>query len=293
MVEKRILVSDDIKKAAAALRKLRPVYETFINFYEQVFKAQEASKNQIDIAPIQISDEMLSLKTEENFPLIDIADFAVDMKSANKLFIELCKTAKGTNERLAGSARKILDAINGVLDPKTLFTSLLNGDDKNFEEAAKELSIAKNVLAFFTYNSLKPSITLCAEQLSVYLDKEDLWQQGYCPICGSPPVLSMLQGEGKRFLICSFCWHKWPVKRAFCPFCNTHDNKTFHYFFSEEEKEYRVYTCDSCKKYIKTIDTKKAERTIYPPMEQIVTLHLDMKASEMGYKSGLALLIYE
>ena len=92
MVEKTVLVSDDIKRAAAALRKLRPAYETLINFYEQVFKAQEASKNQIYIAPIQISDEMLSLKTEENFPLIDIADFAVDIKSANKLFIELCES---------------------------------------------------------------------------------------------------------------------------------------------------------------------------------------------------------
>jgi FdhE protein len=293
MVEKTVIVSDDIQKAAAALKNFRPAYAEMLNFYEQVFTAQEASKNQIDIAPIQISDEMLSLKTKEKFPLIDIAEFVVDMKSAHKLFIDICKTAKRTNERLADAAQKILDAINGALDPKALFTSLLNGDDKKFEEAAKDISVTKNVLAFITYSSIKPSLTLCAEQLSSYLDNEDLWSQGYCPICGSPPVLSILAGEGERFLICSFCWHKWPVKRAFCPFCNTHDNKTFHYFFSEEEKEYRVYTCDSCKKYIKTIDTRKAERAIYPPLEQVVTLHLDMKASEMGYKSGLALLIYE
>ena len=285
MVEKTVIVSDDIKKAAVALRKLRPAYQTFINFYEKIFTAQEASKNQIDIAPIQISNEMLSLKTKEKFPLIDIADFVVDMKSALKLFIDICKTAKRTNEHLADAAQKILNAINGALDPKALFTSLLNGDDKKFEEVAKELGAEKNVLAFITYSSLKPSITLCAEQLSIYLDKKDLWQQGYCPICGSPPVLSMLQGEGKRFLICSFCWHKWPVKRVFCPFCNTTDSSIVHYFFSENEKEYRVYTCENCKKYIKTIDTKNAERRIYPSLEHVVTLHLDMKANEMGFSS--------
>jgi len=291
MVEKTVIVSDDIQKAAAALKNFRPAYAEMLDFYEQLFLAQEASKNQIDIAPIQISDEMLSLKTKEKFPLIDIADFVVDMKSAHKLFIDICKTAKGTNERLAGSAQKILDAINGAFDSKTLFTSLLKGDDEKMAEAAKQLSVEKSVLACITYSSLQPSLTVCAEQLSVYLDKKDLWQQGYCPICGSPPVLSMLAGEGERFLICSFCWHKWPVKRVFCPFCKAFNNKTFHYFFSEEEKEYRVYMCDSCKKYMKTIDTRKAERTIYPPLEQVVTLHLDMKANEMGFQSDITHLI--
>ena len=63
------------------------------------------------------------------------------------------------------------------------------------------------------------------------------------------------------------------------------------YFFSEEENEYRVYTCDNCKKYIKTIDTVKIDRFIYPPLEQVVTLHLDMQANQKGFESGLLALM--
>jgi FdhE protein len=49
--------------------------------------------------------------------------------------------------------------------------------------------------------------------------------------------------------------------------------------------------CDNCKKYIKTLDTRKVERLIYPPLEQISTIHLDIKAQEMGFVPGIKLFM--
>jgi FdhE protein len=103
------------------------------------------------------------------------------------------------------------------------------------------------------------------------------------------PILSILESDGVRSLICGFCWYAWSVKRGFCPFCENQENKQLHYFFSEEEEEYRVYLCDNCNKYIKTIDTRKAARMIYPPLEQVLTLHLDFKAQEEGFEPGIKL----
>jgi len=291
MSAKKTMVSDDIKKAAMALRKQRPAYAEILEFYEQVFVAQEICKNQIDIAPIEISDEIRSVKAREKFPLIDISEFRIDMHAATDLFTIICQIATSSTERLATSAQKLLGALDADLDSKTLFSNLLNPNDTRIQAVAKKLNIETNILTFVTYSSVKPALTLCAEQLSMYLDKEDPWQKGYCPICGSPPVLSMLDGEGERSLICSFCWYNWPVKRIFCPFCDLHDSKTFHYFFSKEEKEYRVYTCESCNRYIKTIDSRKIDRIAYPPLEQVVTLHLDMQARQKGFKSDLRLYI--
>ena len=57
------------------------------------------------------------------------------------------------------------------------------------------------------------------------------------------------------------------------------------YFYSEEEKEYRVDVCDGCGKYIKTVDIRKTDRLLYPPLEQVSTLHLDIQAREKGLKS--------
>jgi FdhE protein len=125
------------------------------------------------------------------------------------------------------------------------------------------------------------------------LDKDDPWLKGYCPICGSAPILSLLEGEGARSLICSFCWHQWPVKRVNCPFCDNSDSKTLHYLFSDAEKDRRVDLCDKCHKYIKTLDTRQVGRQIYPPLEQIATLHLDVKAREEGFEAGVRLFLEE
>ena len=277
----------DIKNAAAVLKELRPAYLKMLDFYENVFVAQEESKKNTDIAPILISDELLSIKSKQRFSLIDPAGFVLDMEAAGSLFLTICKTAKNANPHLAQSAKKLLVAVNRGFDPKSIFPDLLQENNEHIGEAAKQLDIEQNVLIFFIYNSINPSIRLGAEQLSVYLDRQDPWQRGYCPICGNPPALSIIEDEGRRSLICSFCWYPWPAKRGMCPFCEKCGKKTLGYFFSEEENEYRVYTCDDCNRYMKTIDTSKADRLIYPPLEQVVTLHLDIQANQKGYQSGL------
>ncbi len=288
MSENTTITSNQIMKAVESLKGLRPVYGAILDFYGKIFVAQEDSKSKLHIDPIQISEEMLSIKAEDNFPLINMSEFAIDAKGAGDLLIRICDIVKKAGGDMVSTNQTVLKAIEaGTLDQKELFAGLLNEDDAFFENTAKELEIEKKALAFIAYSSLKPSLSMCAEQLSAYLDKDKPWGKGYCPICGSPPGLSMFQGEGERFLFCGFCWHKWAFNRIFCPFCDNTDTKTLNYFFSEDEKEYRVDLCDGCKKYIKTVDTRKAERIIYPPLEQVATLHLDIKAKEMKYESGI------
>jgi len=281
------LTPDQVAKAAETIKKLRPVYASLLNFYEQVFVAQEDAKSRIQMDPIQISEAILAVKAEEKLPLINMSEFKIDSKSAGELLKKICTIAKDANENMANSAQALLAAIDSeYFDLDLLFSSLIEENDAFFVETAEDRNIDKNILAFLTYSSIQPSLTLCAEQLATYLHADDPWEKGYCPICGSPPGLSLLEEEGARFLTCSFCWHRWSARRVYCPFCENTDSKTLHYFFSEEEEDYRVDVCDGCNKYIKVIDTRKANRVIYPPLEQISTLHLDIQAREKGLESG-------
>ena len=283
------LTSDQIKIAVESIKMNKPVYTDMLDFYGRIFEAQEVSKSRLQIQPLQISQEMCTVKAREKFPLIEIKEFLYDESEAGKLFLVICNLAKEVNPRLAADAAAILKAVDIIIKPAELFSGLLNGDDLFYEKIAGELKITGATLGFISYSSLKPSLSVCADQLSSYLNTAEPWLKGYCPICGSPPVLSILEGGGDRSLICSFCWHPWSVKRVFCPFCENHDSKTQHYFYDEGEKEFRVDLCDSCKKYLKNIDSRETERMIYPPLEQIASLHLDYKAKEMGYESGILL----
>jgi len=277
-----------IRKAVSVIRELRPAYKTLLDFYGQIFVAQETSKSRTHIIAIQIPEEVLSVKIREEFPLISMSEFAIDTEAYESLSREICSIAERDHGNMAVPAKMLIHAADtGKIELRSLFSGLLEGNSSFFEEIAGELGIEKNSLAFLTYNSIKPSLSLCAEQLSGYLDKDNKWEKGYCPICGNPPAVSSLEGEGERFLFCGFCWHKWHVPRLFCPFCDNRDGKTLRYFYSEEEKEYRADVCDKCKKYVKTVDTRKIERMFHPPLEHISTLHLDMQAKDMGLESGV------
>ena len=289
MTSNSVLTSSQIKKAVESIKMNRPAYADLVDFYGRIFEAQEMSKSRIQIQPLQISDEIRAIKTREKFSLIEIPEFSFDEIEAGRLFFVIFNLAKGASPNLAADAEAILKAADKMITLSELFVGLLNGDDTLYEKWAGELKIANTTLGFISYNSLKPSLSVCADQLSSYLNKEEPWLKGYCPICGSPPVLSILNSSGDRSLICSFCWNPWSAKRLFCPFCENRDSKTQHYFYEEGEKDFRVDLCDSCKKYLKTLDCRETGRMIYPPLEQISSLHLDYKAQEMGYESGIQL----
>ena len=252
------------------------------------FIAQEDSANQTHVEPPKISADTLVIKAKEQFPLIDLSQFAIDGKAATSLFRNLCKIVQQTSGEMSESAKTIAEAVDAEkLDLNALFAAFLKSGEDYFQKAADELKVDKKTLGFIAYGSVKPSLARCAEQLSTHFDKNLPWEKGYCPICGSPPAISIFEENGHRFFCCSFCWHKWATKRIFCPFCDNTDHNTLRYFDIESEEEHRLDVCDKCGKYIKTVDTRKANREIYPPLEYIATPHLDIKAAETGFKSGI------
>ena len=285
------LTSEQVKKAVETVIKSKPVYAEILDFYAGVFDAQADCKSRIQLEPLQLSEELQTAKEREKLPLIEIEEFIYDATESANLFLALCHLAREANPKLSATAGAILKAVDTTIKPDALFSGLLKGNEALFENMASELEIEKPVLGFFTYNSLKPSLSACADQLAVYLNQNEPWLQGYCPICGSAPILSILENEGRRALVCSFCWHSWSAKRVYCPYCDSSQNKDLHYFYSEEEKDSRVDLCDNCKKYIKTCDTRNIARLIYPPLEQISTMHLDIQAQEMGFEPGIKLFM--
>ena len=72
------LTIDQIHKAARQLAQLRPSYAAMLDFYEAVFTAQEKTKGDIDLEPIQLSPETLAKRVPEGLALVTVADFRFD-----------------------------------------------------------------------------------------------------------------------------------------------------------------------------------------------------------------------
>jgi FdhE protein len=113
--------------------------------------------------------------------------------------------------------------------------------------------------------------------------EQEKWRKGYCPICGGLPDFAFLDKEaGARWLMCSRCDYQWLFKRLECPYCGSQDPDTISYY-SDDNQLYRVYVCEQCKRYLKSIDLRQAEGDVLLPLERIVTSDLDVQARNNGY----------
>jgi FdhE protein len=131
--------------------------------------------------------------------------------------------------------------------------------------------------------ALKPYLEWAAEQVLPYVEQEH-WKRDYCPVCGGAPDFAALEGKaGARHLLCSRCSSQWLYPRVKCPFCGTIDHARILYYPSDDGI-YRLYVCQECRRYLKTIDLREAQGEVLLPVERITTVAMDAAARSEGYK---------
>jgi len=273
---------EKLKKRIQKIKKRRPGYKEILKFYQKLKEEQEKTKASLKVEPILMKKEWKELLKKEGFSLIEKKDFPVDVEASYSLFQSLCEIGKDANPHMAEQVKKIEENIQSkTLNLRELLSEAAN--QQKVEQVADRLGLDKKILLFLIDNSVKPSIEAGVERLLNEISTET-WMKACCPICGSLPFLSLLKEEvGKRFLLCSYCGYQWRIDRLMCPFCNNTEQELLHYLYPEGEEAYRIDLCDKCHQYIKTIDLRKTEA---PDLflEDLATLHLDITASQKGYK---------
>ena len=128
--------------------------------------------------------------------------------------------------------------------------------------------------------ALAPHLQRTAEAILPHLDLS-LWAQGYCPVCGGRPDLALFeQTKGARQLLCSRCNGLWNYQRIGCPFCRSEEKQTYHL---SEDGVYRLYVCPTCNRYLKTVDLREIHRQVFPLVERLLTVGMDLAARQQGY----------
>jgi FdhE protein len=120
-------------------------------------------------------------------------------------------------------------------------------------------------------------------------------KRGQCPFCGGSPWISArrdgssLEGA-RRSLGCALCGTEWLFERIRCPACfeeNPHKLPSFH---DEKHANVRIEACETCRRYVKSIDLSEDARPI-PEVDDLASIAMDLWAVDQGFtrvEPGLA-----
>src|SRR5262249_8899879 len=112
--------------------------------------------------------------------------------------------------------------------------------------------------------------------------------QGRCEFCGGAPWMSLRRaaaegGGAARFLSCPLRGREQPFPRVRCPSCAEADPGKLPAYRSEEYANARVEACETCKRYVKSIDLSIDARPV-PEVDDLLSIGMDLWAMEKGYE---------
>ena len=185
----------------------------------------------------------------------------------------------------------VLRAVDtGALPPAATSTveALLHSQDAKLEAAADAL-----LAGAFTEVDVAQA-PFVAAALQVYWAKLALQIGGpvgvpiatrLCPLCGSPPVASVVRIDGAayglRYLVCSLCATEWHMVRVKCSACAS--TKGISYLGIDGGGDaVKAECCDECHTYLKIFYLEK-DTSAVPAADDLATLALDMLVDEEGY----------
>jgi FdhE protein len=119
---------------------------------------------------------------------------------------------------------------------------------------------------------------------------------GLCPLCGSPPVASVVYAQspyqGYRYLHCALCAAEWHMVRVQCTRCGA-SGKSIAYQSatigtaaddagSAAGAPVRAETCEECHGYRKILYQEK-DPAVEPVADDLASVSLDLLLSQSGY----------
>ena len=252
-----------------------------LKFYQRLLRVQSQVEQKLasQLEP-GLSREAIYQRIDGGIPLIDFDELALDwpllrdsFNEVTAIFAEYPELFGELPQRLRGPGVSRLltkKAVKAWFKGTELPAAILTDD------------VNANLAVAIIHATLKPFLVSHARVLTGFIDQER-WRREYCPICGGSPDFAYLDKErGSRWLLCSRCDTEWLFQRLQCPYCGTQDQNALAYF-TDDEGLYRLYVCERCKHYLKTIDLRPAKAEVLLPLERFYTLDIDRQAQEQGY----------
>jgi len=269
--------------------------DEYLTFLERVltFQADQQSKINREKLAIFGKTSDIASRLQMGLPLLEKNNIYIEAEVAQSSFIQLLTIFEHFPQQYPPekieSLRQVLDKKDQL--PNEFIQNLIAENRDYFRQLSDSLSIEPGMLVFIAKTISLPFLKTYADVLQPYLaEKDKIWLRPFCPLCGNVAAMARLEKEtGQRHLWCPICHTEWVFIRNQCAYCANENPKGIQYFFDDNDSLYRVYVCDQCNRYLKTIDENKYA-FIFPltmALEDLITHYLDEIAIKEGYQNIL------
>ncbi len=254
-----------------------------LEFYQKLIQVQAAAQKRLTPPAVTLNGEEIKARLAQGRPLADFGELNLDWELVQEVFSQ-------TVDVFAAYPSLFGELPDGLKKPgaRRLLTVETVKAWFNSEGPSPDRlkDVSETLLRTIIQATLQPFLTGYARAYQDSLKQAvlEIWRRGYCPVCGGSPDLAYLEKEvGARWLVCSRCDTAWLFQRLQCPYCGTQQQDSLSYFTDATEL-YRLYVCEKCQRYLKTIDLRKAGDEVLLPLERLLTAEMDRQARERGYK---------
>jgi FdhE protein len=194
--------------------------------------------------------------------------------------------------RLVGPAASLLRVVadHGPEPLAAEADALCRGTASNVADRLIAYWLSPSDREFFAKATLQPYAQRLAESRIAPAGRFESHADNRCPFCGGRPQLSILESTGEsgidgggRSLLCGTCLGPWAFRRLLCPSCGEDQEKQLGYFRSSSFDHLRLDTCDSCRRYLKSVDLGRLGLAV-PIVDEVAGAPLDLWARERGYE---------
>jgi len=261
----------------AELERQRPEYRTWLRLLAEIRRAlHDATWNGLVTPPGDVGAGTVRARGE---PLLHRRELSVDPEALRRLVVRLLEIAAAPG---AGGAAPRVHAPSADTSMHLLLAALQHDFDGLATLAALagiDPGTARTVAVLAAVPLLHSAGRLLQEQVP------SSWEHGYCPICGSWPLLAELRSlDRSRRMRCAGCAGDWPFRVLCCPYCGEKDHERLGTLVLDEKlATFSVDTCSSCHGYLKSITTLQPIAPFDLLLRDVETLELDLAAFERGY----------
>jgi FdhE protein len=257
-----------------ALAERQPELSSAASLQIELLDALRRVQGRVATGSVSLTAQEVASRLSSGRPLVDFDRLPIDWNDARLLFRQVADVLRRHDAIDPAQAARLHDAGRSTELPELA--------RQWFDKGASDspIEMIDEVLAW----AMRPFLCRTAEVLQQRLVL-GAWTRGVCPVCGGEPDFACITTAGERLLICGRCQTRWPTEPFACPFCGENDRALIT-SFATPDGTYRVTACQSCRRYLKTLDGRRAGRAVMPSVDAIATLPLDAVVMQKGFKNG-------